>query len=40
MTTEACVTKLMWVLGQTNNYNKVKEYFEQSIAGEINVKEL
>lgn len=40
MTTEACVTKLMWVLGQTSDYNTIKNYFKQSIAGEINTKEL
>ena len=35
MTTEACVTKLMWVLGQTNNMTEIKKYFKTSIMGEI-----
>ncbi len=35
MTTEACVTKLMWVLGQTNDMKKIKSYFKTSLAGEI-----
>lgn len=39
MTTEACVTKLMWVLGQTNDLRIIKEYFNQSLAGEIKTKD-
>jgi len=35
MTTEAAVTKLMWVLGQTDNLVRVRELFAQSLAGEI-----
>ncbi len=35
MTTEACVTKLMWVLGQTNDMALIKKYFKTSIMGEI-----
>lgn len=35
MTTEACVTKLMWALGQTNDLNEIKEIFKTNIAGEI-----
>ena len=35
MTTEAAMTKLMWVLGQTDNLREIKEYFSVDIAGEI-----
>lgn len=35
MTTEAAVTKLMWVLGQTNNLDEIRKYFSTSLAGEI-----
>ncbi|HAL74764.1 MAG TPA: asparaginase, partial [Clostridiales bacterium] len=35
MTTEAAVTKTMWVLGQTDDLNRVRELFAQSLAGEI-----
>lgn len=35
MTCEACVTKLMYALGQTTNLNKIKEIFETNIQGEI-----
>jgi L-asparaginase len=35
MTTEAAVTKLMWVLGQTNDLNEIRKYFSTSLAGEI-----
>lgn len=38
MTTEACVTKLMWVLGQTKDPQKIRTFFKNSIAGEINPK--
>ncbi|EFI41341.1 MULTISPECIES: asparaginase [Peptoniphilus] len=31
MTVESAVTKLMWILGQTNNFEKVKELFYKSI---------
>ena len=27
MTSEACVTKLMWALGQSNNPNKIRSIF-------------
>ena len=33
MTTEAAMTKLMWVLGQTNDLREMKEYFSIDIAG-------
>ncbi|MBO8168638.1 MAG: asparaginase [Thermoanaerobacteraceae bacterium] len=35
MTTEAIVTKLMWVLGRTDNLQRVKELMEQPISGDI-----
>jgi len=37
MTTEAAVTKLMWVLGQTERPAEVRSYFQTSLAGEINL---
>lgn len=37
MTTEAAVTKLMWILGQTNDPEQIRERFSQSIFGEIMV---
>lgn len=37
MTSEACVTKLMWALGQCNNPMDVKIMFEKSYAKEINL---
>lgn len=37
MTTEAAVTKLMWVLGHTCNREEVARFFETSLAGEITV---
>lgn len=38
MTTEAAMTKLMWVLGQTDNLREMKEYFSMNIAGEVNIR--
>ncbi|MDO4340194.1 MAG: asparaginase [Eubacteriales bacterium] len=35
MTSEAAVTKLMWVLGQTENIREIQEYFSVNIAGEV-----
>ena len=35
MTTEACVTKLMWALGQTGDVAGVREIFETNYADEI-----
>lgn len=35
MTAEAAVTKLMWVLGQTEDIREVREYFSVDIAGEV-----
>ncbi len=37
MTSEAAVTKLMWVLGQTSDKEEIKAYFEKSLAGEVSV---
>ena len=34
MTTEAAVTKLMWALGQTDDPEQVRAYFDKSLAGE------
>lgn len=35
MTTEAAVTKLMWVLGQTDDPTEIRRLFERSLCGEI-----
>ena len=35
MTTEAAMTKLMWVLGQTDDLREMKEYFSMDIVGEV-----
>ena len=35
MTTEAAVTKLMWVLGQTDDPEIIRDYMERSLAGEM-----
>ena len=37
MTTEACMTKLMWALGKTTNTAQVRQLFNQNIAGEISL---
>lgn len=37
MTTEAAVTKLMWVLGQTEDLGEVRRCFATSLAGEISL---
>jgi L-asparaginase len=37
MTTEAAVTKLMWVLGQTEDSQEIKEYFRLSLCGEVSI---
>ena len=37
MTTEACVTKLMWILGQTKNIPKIRKMMLTDYAGEISV---
>lgn len=38
MTIEAASTKLMWILAQTRDINKVKKMFLTNIAGEITIK--
>ena len=38
MTTEAAMTKLMWVLGQTGDPREMKEHFSMSIAGEVSIE--
>ncbi|MCI5773578.1 MAG: asparaginase [Erysipelotrichaceae bacterium] len=35
MTSETCVTKLMWILGQTNDPQKIRELFKHNFANEI-----
>ena len=37
MTSEAAVTKLMWVLGQTDSPKRVKEYFGISLCKEVTI---
>lgn len=39
MTTEACVTKLMYALKQSNDLNKIKEIFHTNYVGEIDIQE-
>lgn len=39
MTAEAAVTKLMWVLGQTHDRDEIRQYFAQSLAGEVCIPE-
>lgn len=40
MTSEASVTKLMWVLGQTDDPQEIKDYFKKDICGEINLNDV
>ena len=35
MTTEAAVTKLMWVLGQTDDPNELRALMRKNLCGEI-----
>ena len=37
MTTEAAVTKLMWVLGQTDDPDEIREYFQLNLCGEVRI---
>ena len=37
MTAEAAVTKLMWVLGQTEDPAEIREYFRLSLCGEVTI---
>lgn len=40
MTSEAAVTKLMWVLGQTDRPEEIRKYFQTDLCGEINLKDV
>lgn len=40
MTTEAAVTKLMWVLGQTEDPEEVRRLFDTDLAGEVSLGEV
>lgn len=37
MTSEAAVTKLMWVLGQTEDPSEIRKYFETNLCGEVSL---
>ena len=37
MTSEAAVTKLMWVLGRTQNREEVAQWFATDLVGEISL---
>ena len=37
MTSEAAVAKLMWALGQDMSPQEIKDFFAQSVAGEITI---
>ena len=37
MTAEAAVTKLMWVLGQTDDRHKIEEYFSENLVQEVRI---
>ena len=37
MTAEAAITKLMWVLGQTEDPNEIREYFQINLCGEVHI---
>ena len=38
MTSEAALTKLMWVLGQTKKYDQVRWLFGSDLVGEVTLK--
>lgn len=38
MTAEAAVTKLMWVLGQTEDPAEIREYFQLNLCGEVSIR--
>ncbi len=38
MTSEAAITKLMWVLGQTDDPGMIRDYFERSLTGEVTIR--
>lgn len=35
MTGEAALTKLMWILGMTDDLNEIRDYYSVNIAGEM-----
>ena len=37
MTAEAAVTKLMWVLGQTDDRNRIEQYFSRNLVQEVRI---
>ena len=37
MTAAAAVTKLMWVLGQTEDPREIREYFQLNLCGEVTI---
>ena len=37
MTTEAIVTKLMWILAQTKNPDEVRELFYRPVQNDLNI---
>ncbi|MNI71087.1 L-asparaginase 1 [compost metagenome] len=37
MTTEAAVTKLMWALGQTEEYEEIQKIMQKNLSGEISI---
>ena len=40
MTGEAALTKLMWILGMTENPSEIKDYYGINIAGELTEQKL
>ena len=38
MTAEACITKLMWALGQTGDMGEVRRIFDTDYAGEVTLQ--
>jgi len=38
MTSEAALTKLMWILGMTTDTAEIRDYYSMNIAGEMSVK--
>ena len=37
MTTEASITKLMWVLGHTKDMDEVRKLMQKNLVGELSV---
>jgi L-asparaginase len=38
MTTEAALTKLMWIMGMTGDVKEIKDYYQINMAGEMTKK--